>query len=73
MASDSQWGKPKSTYVLADRLGNILHELQVLCVKRRPAALRLMVNSQRSLYRRGDKWRQSVSKGEVFRSNCSFF
>ncbi len=63
MASDSQWGKPKSTYVLADRLGNILHELRALCVKRRPAALRLVVNSQRSLYRRGNKWHRIRLEG----------
>lgn len=63
MASDSQWRKPKSTCTFADRLGNILHELRVQCVKRKPpAALRLM-NSQRSLYRRGDKWRRIRLEG----------
>jgi len=50
MASDSQWGKPK-------------HELRLLCVKRRPAALRLLVNSQRSLYRRGNKWHRIRLEG----------
>jgi hypothetical protein len=64
MASDSQWGKPKSTYVFADRRGNILHELRGLCVKRRPpAALRLMVKSQRSLYGRGEKWHRIRLEG----------
>ena len=65
MASDSQWGKPKFACALADWLGNILHELRVLCVKRRPpsAALRLMVKSQLRLYRRGDKWHRIRLEG----------